>query len=82
MLKDADTLMAMDDVYLLTYQYLSYEGQGIEEREESYIPIHNWEMRNIVNLHSIRHISHSTPIALKFVSNKSDFVASFNQTLT
>ena len=81
MLQNTYALVSMYNFNLLTNQNLSDKGQRVEERNEGNVTIQHWFMWNVIDLHSISHVPHSTPCALKLISDKCYFVTSFYQTL-
>lgn len=81
MLQYAHTLVSVHNVYALPNEYLSNEGQRVEECHEGHIAIADWLVRNVIDFHTVGHIAHAAPGPLKLVGNKGDLVAPLYQTL-
>lgn len=82
MLKDAYTLVTVYYINVLTNQDLPYQRKRIEEAQEGYISLHHWNMRKMVDLHSVGHISYSRASILKLICDEDYLMTSFHEALS
>jgi hypothetical protein len=71
----------MNNVDMLSHEDLSDEREWVPEGEESYIALHDWEMRQMVDFHTVGHVSDTSSVTLEFVSDEAHFVTSLNKAL-
>jgi hypothetical protein len=68
----------MNNVDVFSYENLTYQWNVTEEREEGNISSKSWQMRQMVNFHSVSHVPYSAPTILEFIGQKANFMASLN----
>ena len=74
--------MAVDDVDLFPDEDLSDDGEGVDEGQEDRLARDKRDLRDVVDLETVGHVSNSKSVVLELVGDETDVVSALNEALS